>query len=316
MEQKSFSSIDFSVHYKSTKRQEFLQKMDQIMPWKEITAIIEPYYPKSEMGRPAIGLGKMIRIHFLQHWFSLSDPAAEEAIHDSVSMREFSGIDLGNESAPDETTICKFRHLLEKHSLGKKIMEAVNLHLSKSGIKVSSGSIVDATIISAPSSTKNIEGKRDPEMHQTKKGNQWYFGMKLHIGVDSKSQIIHSLQTTPANVHDSRVLPQLLHGKEKRYYGDSAYYGQKQRVIAVAPGAKDFTNKKGFRHKHLSDRERQKNHNKSSIRVRVEYPFLVLKHLWNMKKVRYKGIAKNTNWYYISCSLVNIYISRKTLLTL
>ncbi len=192
MDQKTFASVDFSKFAKTTKRQVFLQHMDSIMPWNDLLQLIEPFYPKSEGGRPAISLEKMLRIHFLQHWFSLSDPGAEESIHDSKSMREFAKIDLGNESAPDETTICRFRHLLERHNLGRSIMATLNNHLKKNGIKVSTGSIVDATIISAPSSTKNSEGKRDPEMHQTKKGNQWYFGMKLHIGVDSKSQVIHS----------------------------------------------------------------------------------------------------------------------------
>lgn len=313
MEQATFASIDFSKYAKTTKRQIFLQQMNEILPWRELIKLIEPHYPKAENGRPAISLEKMLRIHFLQHWFALSDPAAEEAIHDSKAMREFAQIDLGNESAPDETTICRFRHLLERHNLGKAIFDTLNQHLKRSGIKISTGSIVDATIIAAPSSTKNATKKRDPEMHQTKKGNQWYFGMKLHIGVDSKEQVIHSVATTAANVHDSRILQKLLHGKEQRVYGDSAYTGQKAAMNEVAPSARDFTNRRPFRNTPLSDSDKTKNKYKSSIRAKVEYPFLVIKHLWGFKKTRYRGIFKNTHWLMISCGLANIFMKRRQL---
>jgi IS5 family transposase len=314
MEQKSFASVDFSKYAKTTKRQVFLEQMDSILPWKDMLALIEPFYPKSEGGRPAIALEKMLRIHFLQHWFGLSDPAAEEAIHDSKAMREFARIDLGNESAPDESTICRFRHLLERNNLGSQIFSAFNEFLRQNGVKIATGSIVDATIISAPSSTKNKEGKRDPEMHQTKKGSQWYFGMKLHIGVDSKAGVIHSLATTPANVHDSQMLPVLLHGNERRVYGDSAYTGQRIKMQRVAPHARDFTNRKGFRNKGLSTADYFSNRRKSAVRAKAEYPFLVIKHLWGFKKIRYKGLFKNSHWLQIACGLANLYIKRHHLL--
>lgn len=315
MAQQSFSSVNFDRYSKTTKRQVFLAQMDQVIPWQDLLALIKPHYPNAENGRPAISVEKMLRIHFLQHWFALSDPAAEEAIHDSLAMRAFARIDLGNENAPDETTICRFRHLLEKHELGPKIMAVVNAYLEKNGFRVSTGTIVDATIIAAPSSTKNAQKKRDPEMHQTKKGNQWYFGMKLHIGVDSKENIIHSVATTPANVHDSQKLPELLHGKERRVYGDSAYANQKEKIRQKAPQAKDFTNKRAYRNTPLSEKERQKNRRKSAVRALVENPFLVAKHLWGFTKTRYRGLAKNTNWLWITCSLVNLYVKRRALAT-
>ena len=214
------------------------------MPWAALCALIEPFYPKAGTGRPPVGLERMLRIYFLQHWFNLSDPAVEEALYDSRAMREFVGIDLGREPAPDETTVCNFRHLLEAHDLGPQIFAKVNAYLAQKGFKVTTGTIVDATIISAPSSTKNQDGQRDPEMHQTKKGNQWYFGMKAHIGVDSATKIIHSVVATAANVADSHLLPELLHGKETRVWGDSAYQGQSEVIREQAPKAKDFTNRR------------------------------------------------------------------------
>lgn len=313
MAQQTFSSGDFDRYVKTTKRQIFLEQMDQVIPWSELLALIKPHYPNAENGRPSIPLENMLRIHFLQHWFALSDPAAEEAIHDSRSMRRFARIDLGKERAPDETTICRFRHLLEKHNIGPQMMKIVNTYLAKNGFRLSTGTIVDATIIAAPSSTKNLDKKRDPDMHQTKKGNQWYFGMKLHIGVDSKENIIHSVATTPANVHDSQKLPELLHGQERRVYGDSAYANQKEKIRQKAPQAKDFTNKRAYRNTPLSERERQKNRRKSAVRALVENPFLVAKHLWGFTKTRYRGLAKNTHWLWITCSLVNLYVKRRAL---
>ena len=194
---------------------------------RALCALIDPFYPKAGNGRPPVGLERMLRIYFLQHWFNLSDPAAEEALYDSPAMRAFVGIDLGREPAPDETTMCRFRHLLETHDLGARIFEEVHRHLESNGLKVSTGTIVDATIIHAPSSTKNADKARDPEMHQTKKGNQWYFGMKAHVGIDSRSKLIHAVVATPANVADSQVLPDLLHGEETRVWGDQAYRGQR-----------------------------------------------------------------------------------------
>jgi transposase, IS5 family len=212
MRQATLASVGFERYGKTTRRAAFLAEMNQVVPWRELCALIEPVYPKPGNGRPPVGLERMLRIYFLQHWFNLSDPAVEEALYESLSMRGFAEIDLGREPVPDETTICKFRHLLERHDLGRKLFEEVHLHLEAHGLKVSTGTIVDATIISAPSSTKNAAKERDPEMHQTKKGNHWYFGMKAHVGVDSKTKLIHSVAATAANVHDATVLPDLLHG--------------------------------------------------------------------------------------------------------
>jgi IS5 family transposase len=251
-QQLTLATVSFDKHIKQTRRAKFLAEMDQVVPWCELCAIIEPYYPKAGNGRPPIGLERMLRLHFLQHWFNLSDPAAEEALYDSLSMRCFVGIDLGREPVPDETTILNFRRLLAKHELGKRLFERVNEHLAGRGMKLAGGSIVDATIIAAPSSTKNQAKARDPEMHQTRKGQQWYFGMKLHIGVDSNIPIIHSMDTTAANAHDAKVLGELLHGNETRVYGDQAYRGQKQVIRAHAPKAKDFTNRR-YRHRGVVD---------------------------------------------------------------
>lgn len=238
MKQQTFAEGSFELHAKPTRRAAFLAEMERVVPWAELVAVIAPHYPKGEGGRPTVGLERMLRIYFLQQWFNLSDPAVEEALYDSVSMRRFVGIDLGREAAPDETTILRFRHLLEKHHLGKKLFEAVHRHLEAQGLKVARGTIVDATIISAPSSTKNKDRMRDPDMHQTRKGNQWHFGMKAHIGVDSKSKIIHSVVATAANVADSQVLPDLLHGDETRVWGDRAYQGQTDVIRQCAPKAR------------------------------------------------------------------------------
>lgn len=216
MRQTTLALASFERYGKTTRRAAFLAEMERVVPWRELCALIEPVYPRPGNGRPPIGVERMLRIYFLQHWFNLSDPAVEEALYDSTSMRHFVGIDLGREPVPDETTICRFRHLLEQHNLARALFDRVNAHLAGRGLKVAGGSIVDATIIAAPSSTKNTAKARDPEMHQTRKGQQWYFGMKLHIGVDSRTKLIHSVATTPANVHDAKVLPELLHGKETR----------------------------------------------------------------------------------------------------
>lgn len=221
---------------------------------------------------PPVGLERMLRIYFLQNWFNLSAPAVEEALYDSLSMREFVGIDLGCEAAPDKTTVCKFRHLLEANELGKRLSEKVGRHLQNKGMKVSTGTIVDATIINAPSSTKNRGKACAPEMRQSRKGNLWYFGMKAHIGVDSKTKLIHSIVATAANEHDKHALPQLLHCNERRVYGDSAYSSPKTLIARAAPKARDFTNQKEFRNRGLSEREQERNSRKSSVRAKVEQP--------------------------------------------
>lgn len=315
MRQDSFSEAGFEKYRKKTRKEQFLDEMDHIIPWKELCDAIEPFYPKPKgAGRRPIGIERMLRIHFLQHWFNLSDPAAEEALYDSRALRQFVGIDLGREPAPDETTICKFRHLMEKHNLGDQLFHLVNQYLQENGLKVSRGTIVDATIISAPSSTKNNKKERDPEMHQTRKGNQWYFGMKGHIGVDSRTKLIHSVVATAANVHDSQVLPDLLHGEETRVWGDSAYGGQTQTITDYAPRAKDFTQAKGHRNRPLSDGERARNRNKSKVRSKVEHQFGIIKRQFGFSKVRYRGLDKNAHRLFTACALSNLVMAKKTLL--
>src|SRR3569833_629123 len=232
----------FEKYCKTTRRAQFLAEMEQVVPWAQLCALIEPVYPKGgsgEGGRPPVPLERMLWIYLLQLWFNLSDPAVEDALYDSAAPRCFARVDLGREPAPDETTVCKFPHLLEKHKLGEVVFKAVNRHLHEQGIKVSRGTIVDASIISAPSSTKNKNGERAPEMHQTAKGKQWYIGMKADIGVDSKEKIIHTVKVSAANVADSLALPHLLHGKETRVYGDQAYRGQGNVIRKRAPKAKN-----------------------------------------------------------------------------
>jgi IS5 family transposase len=258
----------------------------------------------------------MLRIYFLQQWFNLSDPGVEEALYDSAVMRQFVGIDLGCEPAPDETTVCKFRHLLEEHQLGEQILGEVNLRLQAKGVRITSGTIVDATILHAPTSTKNREQKRDPEMHQTKKGNQWYFGMKAHVGVDSKTKLIHTAVATAANVADSTVLPDLLHGEETRVWGDQAYRGQTAVIRECAPQAQDCTHRR-YRYKDRIDEvEREKNRTKSTVRSKVEHVFGVMKLKFGFVKLRYRGLKKNANQLFAVCALVNLYLVRKKLLVL
>ena len=315
MRQKSLADGSFEKYRKPTRREIFLTEMDRVVPWTELCALIAPVYPKGEgPGRPPVGLERMLRIYFLQHWFNLSDPAVEEALYDSRAMRAFVGIDLGREPAPDETTACKFRHLMEANELGARLFEAISEHLQDQGLRISTGTIVDATIISAPSSTKNRDKRRDPEMHQTKKGNEWHFGMKMHIGVDSRTKLIHSVVATAANVHDSQVLEDLLHGEETRVWGDSAYTGQGEVISRCAPGARDFTQKKGSRYKKLSDVERAKNRTKSKVRAKVEHSIGVVKRVFGFSKVRYRGLAKNANRVFVACALANLFMVRKRLL--
>ena len=278
--------------------------------------MIEPHYPKATRvgGRPPVGLERMLRIHCLQLWFNLSDPAVEEALYDSRAMRTFVGIDLGPEPVPDETTVMRFRHLLEQHHLGEQIFAEVGRLLMERGLRLSKGTIVDATIIAAPSSTKNAEGMRDPEMHQTKNGNEWHFGMKAHIGVDSQTKVIHSVVATPANTADCKVLGQLLHGQETRVYGDQAYKSQGAVIRAKAPKARDFTNRQ-CKWKHFIDEAiKAKNHTKSRIRSRVEHSIGVIKRVFGFSKVRYRGLAKNGNRLFVTAALANIFLLRYSLL--
>jgi transposase, IS5 family len=256
----------------------------------------------------------MLRIYFLQQWFNLSDPAVEDALYDSLSMQRFVGIDLGREPVPDETTVCRFRHLLEQHDLGRRMFEEVHSHLEAKGLKLSKGTIVDATIINAPSSTKNADKARDPDMHQTKKGNQWYFGMKAHIGVDSRHKIVHAVVATAANVADNQVLADLLHGKETRVWGDQAYRGQAEVIKAQAPNARDFTNRR-YRHRGIVDEaERAKNRTKSKVRAKVEHVFHVIKRVFDFVMVRYRGLDKNAHRLFVTCALANLYMARHHLM--
>jgi IS5 family transposase len=316
MKQTTLANGEFERFRKPTRRERFLAEMDKVVPWAELTAVIEPFYPKARSagGRPAAGLERMLRIHCLQLWFDLSDPAVEEALYDSRAMRAFVGIDLGREPVPDETTVMRFRHLLEEHKLGSKIFEEVGHVLQRRGLRLSKGTIVDATIISAPSSTKNADAERDPEMHQTAKGKQWYFGMKMHVGVDSLTKVIHTVAITPANTADSKVLGQLLHGRETRVYGDQAYKSQREVIRAKAPKAKDFTNRQ-CKWKHFIDEAvKAKNRNKSRIRARVEHSIGVIKRVFGFRKVRYRGLKKNGNRVFVTAALANIFLVRYTLL--
>jgi IS5 family transposase len=304
----------FEKYTKTTKRAQFLSEMDRIIPWSDLCDLISPVYPVAGAGRPPRELEMMLRIYFLQQWFNLSDPAAEDALYDSVSIRHFVGIDLGAERAPDETTICRFRHLLERENLGSALFEYVIEYLESNGIKVGRGTIVDAAIISAPPSTKNKAQKRDPDMHQTKKGNQWFFGMKAHIGVDSRTKVIHAVVATAANVHDSHCLPDLLHGEERKVWGDSAYQGQSEVIAASAPDAQDMTNRRYRRKGVVDEAERARNRTKSSVRAKVEHPFLVIKRIFGFAKTRYKGLEKNAHRLFVTCALANLYMVRRRLL--
>ena len=303
----------FEQYRRSTKRDVFLATMEQIVPWAELCAVIEPHYPKAGNGRPPVGLERMLRMYFVQHWFNLADAACEDALLDSPALRRFVGIDLGRERVPDATTLLKFRRRLEEHKLGEALFAKVGEVLQARGLKVGTGTVVDATIIGAPSSTKNADKQRDPEMHQTRKGRQWYFGMKLHIGVDSKTGLAHSAVVTAANVHDKHPLPELLHGQEERVYGDCAYASQQALMHGKAPAAQDFTNRTVRKGSPTEELERMVNRAKSRVRARVEHVFGVVKRLWGFDKVRYRGLAKNATRSFVALGLANIFLARRAL---
>ena len=298
----------FEKHNRATRKAEFLARMESLMPWAEFCTVIEPHYPKAGNGRPPVGLERMLRMYCVANWFNLSDEACEDALYDVPVFREFCRIDLGRERVPDATTLLNFRHLLEAHDLGAALFAKVGELLLANGMRLSGGTIVDATLIAAPPSTKNKDKSRDPEMHQTKKGNEWYFGMKLHIGADSKTGLVHSASVTAANVHDSNEVPNLLHGGETRLYGDSAYRGkaQRERLKVIAPKAKDFTNKRAYKNRPLTEADKATNRRKSSVRSKVEHPFLTLKRFWGFAKVRYRGLAKNANRAFAMLAAINI----------
>jgi len=287
-----------------------------VVPWAELEALVEPHYPKAGNGRRPVGLQIMLRTYFMQQWFDLSDPGVEEAFYESATLRRFAGVDLGVAPAPDETTVLRFRHLLERYDLGGEMLDTVNEHLEAKGIRIATGTIVDATIIHAPSSTKNASGERDPEMHQTKKGNQWYFGLKAHIGVDSKEGHVHSMCTSAASVSDVHMLPDLLHGEERKVWGDGGYQGQTEAIREVAPKAQDMTCKRAKFKDYVDELQKKKNTTKSKVRAKVEHVFRILKRVFGFDKVRYRGIAKNHNRLCANFALVNLYLHRKRLAVL
>lgn len=307
MQQLSLAAT-FDKHSKRTRKAIFLSKMDKLIPWQALCAVIEPHYPKvgKAGGRPPRGLERMLRMYFVANWFNLADEACEEFLYDSVSAREFCKFDLGNEPIPDASTLENFRHLLEQHQLGEQLFGAIGSLLQSAGLKLNSGTIVDATIIAAPSSTKNKDKARDPEMHSTKKAGNWHFGFKIHIGTDSKTGIVHSATTTAANIHDSQELPKLMHGNETRLYGDSAYIGQKSAMRKRSIKVKDFTNQRGFRNHGLTEAQQATNRRKSKVRARVEHTFLWVKRIWGFAKARYRGLAKNANRAFVMLALFNI----------
>ena len=309
MEQMTFAAAKgFEVHGRATRKGEFLARMEALIPWAQFCAVIEAHYPTAGNGRPPVGLERMLRMYLVANWFNLSDEACEDALYDIAAFRDFCGIDLGRERVPDATTLLNFRHLLERHQIGAALFCKVGELLLANGMKLSGGTIVDATLIAAPPSTKNQEQRRDPEMHQSKKGKQWYFGMKVHIGVDSQSGLVHSASVSAGNVHDSHELPHLLHGEETRLYGDSAYRGkeQRKRLNDIAPKARDFTNKRAHKNRPLTEADKQTNRRKSAVRSKVEHPFLTLKRLWGFTKTRYRGLAKNANRAYAMLALINV----------
>ena len=317
MKQQTFSMTGYFDKGKKTRREIFLGEMEATMPWSRLCALIEPHYPKGSPagGRPPLPLERMFRIYCLQQWYNLSDPGAEEALYDSITMRGFAGVSTDEDVIPDETSILNFRRLLEKHKLTERLLTEINTHLAERGLLVGKGTIVDATIINAPSSTKNEKKKRDPQMHQTRKGKQWYFGMKIHTGTDADSGLVHTVKGTAANVADVNVLGELLHGGEESLHGDSAYHSKELKAHAEASGLEFNVNQRGTKHRPLTKTQRLRNRRLSRVRAVVEHPFLVVKRLWGHAKVRYRGIAKNLAQMNTLFALANLYRVRYQLLS-
>ena len=313
-EQQTFASMAWAQKGKVTRRERFLAEMDAVIPWPMLVALIAPHYPKVVgPGRQPLGLETMLRIYFLQQWFNLSDPQAEDMIYDSEAMRRFARVELAEDVVPDESTILRFRHLLERHRLTAALFEAVKDLLAAKRLLVKSGTIVDATIIAAPSSTKNAAAARDPEMKQTRKGNAWHFGMKLHVGTTPQG-LVHSLTTTDAATADITQLPDLLHGDERTLYGDRAYWSAAHRAEFEANGVRYRVNRRGHAAAPLPARWRAINRARSRIRARGEHAFHVVKRLWGFAKVRYRGLAKNEARAFAAFALANLYLVRKRLL--
>lgn len=313
MKQTTFASMAWAVKSKVTRRERFLAEMNAVIPWARLVPLIEPYYPKAGGGRPPLPLERMLRVYFMQQWFNLSDPQAEDALYDSESMRRFAGVELAEDTIPDETTILRLRHLLEQHKLTEAIFAEVRSLLEEKRLLLKSGTIVDATIIAAPSSTKNAERERDPEMHQTRKGKGWHFGMKFHVGT-TKQGLVHSLATGPANEADITRLDDLLHGQETELYGDQAYWSEDHRRHCKHAGIEYRVNRRAKPRHELSDYERSINRSRSRRRARGEHAFHVVKRLWGFAKVRYRGIYKNTVRALAMFALANLYLVRRRLL--
>jgi IS5 family transposase len=310
----TFASMAWDGKGKVTRREQFLSEMDAVIPWSRLLELIAPYYPRAGQGRQPLGLEKMLRIYFLQQWFNLSDPQAEDAIYDSEAMRRFARVELGEDVAPDESTILRFRHLLERHGLTKAIFDTVAGLLAERRLLLRAGTIVDATIIAAPSSTKNAAATRDPEMKQTRKGRTWYFGMQLHIGADKRG-IVHTVTATDARVADITELPHLLHGREREVFGDQAYWKEADRQAFAARGVRYRINRRPNR-RPLSERWRLINRARSRTRACGEHPFRVVKQLWGFTKVRYRGLAKNLARAQTMFALTNLYQLRRELLAM
>ena len=311
MKQASFSDLSSTYKKKTTRKEQFLGEMSQLLPWQQLLKPNSRKYPKAGKGRHPIGADIMLRIYFMQQWYGLSDPAMEDSLYDRESMRRFAGLDI--ESIPDETTILQFRHFLERHRLTEKLFEISTAYLSERGLLLSEGTIVDATIISAPSSTKNQQRQRDPEMKQTKKGNTWHFGMKAHIGTDTQGHI-HSVAVTDASVHDSQIFEDCLHGEEDTLYGDKAYANEERKQAAEANGITWRVNRKARRGKKLNCADRSFNKKSNRVRAHVEHAFGIVKHLWGYRKVRYRGLDKNAAQVFTLFALANFYKIRHELL--
>jgi len=320
MTQLSFSDAEHAGKRKQTRREVFLAEMEQVVPWLPLLAQIEPHYPKAGRGRHPYALETMLRIHLLQQWYALSDPAMEEALYEIASMRQFARLSL-LEAIPDETTILNFRHLLERHGLSARLLAAVNRHLQGKGLLLRQGTIVDATIIDAPSSTKNRSGTRDPEMHQTKKGNQWFFGMKAHIGVDRDSGLVHTVVATAAKVADVTQTDKLLHGKEKAVFADAGYTGADKREELKGKRvdwniAERRSRIKALPEGELKDVSERLEHLIAKVRSKVEHPFRVVKRQFGHTKVRYRGLAKNAGQLNVLFALSNLWMARRRLLAM
>jgi IS5 family transposase len=316
------ADLGLDLSTKRTRKRQFLDEMERVVPWARLIGLIEPHYPKGKTGRPPFAIATMLRIHFLQQWFGLSDPAMEEALFDVPLYREFAQLPGGISRLPDESTILRFRHLLEAHELAAQILAAVNDTLRRRGLLLKSGSVVDATLIAAPSSTKNRSGTRDPEMHQTKKGNPWYFGMKAHIGADADSGLLHTVVGTAANVNDVTVGNDLLHGKEKEVFADAGYQGADKRPEAEGTTAqwhvamKPSVRRKWKRTPRIGWMIELAERHKASVRAKVGHPFRVLKRQFGYTKVRYRGLRKNTAQLKTLFALVNLWLARHRILAL